>query len=184
MNLTKYDKQIIVTRVMTDVPRAYGADKLQEDCQKLIDANVRDHAPPPVAALWADKENTRYLAAGGTNIGYLGTESGWLCDVGSVRHLSTFGDEEVTAAFAADIQQCINKFVAENDRISEIHKQLTAAIAGVRTTKSFIATFPELEKYLPTEHKSCSTLPAIANVMAGLVTLGWPKDKDVLNLDA
>jgi hypothetical protein len=61
--------------------------------------------------------------------------------------------------------------------IEQTESGLENALKGIRTRKQFVEAFPELEKYAPSEHKSGSMLPAIANVVADLSKLGWPKNK-------
>ena len=61
-----------------------------------------------------------------------------------------------------------------NDR-DAMSRKLTAAFAGITTLKQALETFPEFKKYYPTEAEPTKNLPALANVMADLSKLGWPK---------
>lgn len=56
---------------------------------------------------------------------------------------------------------------------SDAFRKLETAVNGCRTRKQFIDTFPEFSNYAPSEHDKCNTLPAVANVAAELVQLGW-----------
>lgn len=53
------------------------------------------------------------------------------------------------------------------------------AIKGCRTRAQVLKMFPEFEKYLPSEAftpaSASAQLPALANVIADLTKLGWPK---------
>ncbi len=64
-----------------------------------------------------------------------------------------------------------------NDR-AEAERNLKAALAGMRTEEQVRKHFPELEKYLTAPETPSTNLPALANVMAGLAKLGWPKKKE------
>lgn len=50
---------------------------------------------------------------------------------------------------------------------------LEAAIHGCRTRKQFVDSFPEFSHHAPAEEAKCGTLPAISNVVADMVKLGW-----------
>lgn len=54
-----------------------------------------------------------------------------------------------------------------------IEGKLEGAIAPIRTRKQFINRFPEFSQHAPLEEGTCATLPAIANIVAELVKLGW-----------
>ena len=69
-----------------------------------------------------------------------------------------------------------------------LESQLQKALSGVSTTKALRAKMPEMEKYIriiegwkPPPVEPDRTLPVdtsiIANLMAKLVEMGWPKDK-------
>ena len=49
-------------------------------------------------------------------------------------------------------------------------------MATVFTVDKFFEAFPEFEKYLPSEAQPTKNLPALANVVADLSKLGWPKN--------
>lgn len=66
---------------------------------------------------------------------------------------------------------------AEFVALSQAREKLLAALTGIRTRKQFLEQFPELEKYAPADKGKPSFLPAVANVMADLSKLGFPKDK-------
>jgi len=50
-------------------------------------------------------------------------------------------------------------------------------VEGCSTLKQLQAALPECVKYMPTEDAPSKNLPALANVVADLVHLGWPKPK-------
>jgi hypothetical protein len=62
----------------------------------------------------------------------------------------------------------------EQDRLGA-ERKLFAAFEGINTLKQALTTFPEFKKYYPTEAEPTKNLPALANVMADLSKLGWPK---------
>lgn len=70
--------------------------------------------------------------------------------------------------------------VPNTDTCNALKAKLTAAIAACFTLKQAKERLPEFVKYLPTDRDSTGTsnLPAVANLVADLVQLGWPKDKE------
>ncbi len=64
----------------------------------------------------------------------------------------------------------------EDEAISAARCKLQGAIEGCTTRKALMTRLPEFEKYYPAEEAPMSkNLPALANVIADLSKLGWPK---------
>lgn len=68
--------------------------------------------------------------------------------------------------------------VAQNDARNAMRGKLEAIISRCSTLKVAKERLPEFEKYLPADRDGHGTtnLP-VANVVADLINLGWPKDK-------
>lgn len=67
------------------------------------------------------------------------------------------------------------KFQQEDAERIKAQRQLEAAIMGCNTLKQLKTLLPEFDKYYPTEQQPTKNLPALANVVADLTKLGWPK---------
>lgn len=185
MNLNKFHKQAIVAAVIADVPRTRKDPS--GDAQKIMDADIAKYAPKEIAAVWKDKALACYLDLDGDPIAAIATElKGTPRYCGPLQHVqvryprlhvvSAAGKEQFNALFA--------EMLEEAQAVKAASTALANAIFGIRTVKAFVNQFPELAKYAPAEPTMGTNLPAIANVMAGLATLGWPKGKEVVEVVA
>ena len=151
MNLDKYVKQSIVKAIMAELPRVDSEALRTEIQDKLVAA-----MSPECQALYTKAPNalaTRYV----TRVvdGYY-----------SVNFVSGDLTEE---AFAKIVKPYEEMYAHRADIETKLH----AAIAPIRTRKQFINRFPEFSQHVPAEEGTCATLPAIANIVADLVKLGW-----------
>lgn len=73
------------------------------------------------------------------------------------------------------IKALLKPYDDEDEAYDKAREQLEAAIKGCNTLNALKKAFPEFEKYLPTEAQPTKNLPALANVVADLSKLGWPK---------
>lgn len=177
MNLTKTHKEHIVHMVMQDTPRRHKLS-VQDRLQAVVDEAITKRGPKGVAHLWKDKEFGQYLHRTSTNAGYLRPKpnSGYEYNAPYVSFLFNHelpNDDPARAEIATILEDHLD----ECGKREQVRSQLSAALAGVRTRKQFIKQFPELEKYAPAEPGKDCTVPAIANVMAALSTMGWPGDE-------
>lgn len=176
MNLAKHHKEAIVAAVIADIPRARKDPP--GDAQKIMDADIAKFAPKEIAALWKDKALACYLDIGNDPISYFAINQRYSAKLYSVqvrfprKHtMSDAGKEAMKALY--------DELIGEAGAIAAAETALANSIAGLRTRKAFVAMFPELEKYAPPEPAMGTNLPAIANVMADLTKLGWPKGAEV-----
>lgn len=176
MNLTKFHKEAIVAAVIADIPRARKDP--HGDAQKIMDADIAQFAPKEIAAMWKDKALACYLDIGNDPISFFAIDRRYGTSLGHLRvqsprkhTMSDAGKEAMKALY--------DELIGEADAIAAAETALTNSIAGLRTRKAFVAMFPELEKYAPAEPTMGTNLPAIANVMADLTKLGWPKGAQV-----
>ena len=73
------------------------------------------------------------------------------------------------------LEKLVQPYKDADAAYSKAEASLTNAIKGCRTLAQLKKIFPEFEKYLPTEQQPTKNLPALANVVADLAKLGWPK---------
>lgn len=154
MNLTKFHKQAIVRAIMQDTPpldRAKWATEIKDAIVKAMSPEVRK--------LYKTKPHALRTAS----VPYTDMHRHW-GDGTIVGDVTAAQIKEITAPYA--------KIIEER---REMENKLTAAFEGIRTLKQAESTFPEFKKYYPTEAQPTKNLPALANVVADLSKLGWPK---------
>lgn len=154
MKFNKLTKQAIVRAIIQDIPPIDSearAKAIHEAIVKAMGPEVRKLFKTHPSAL--RKASVRYANPFRT----------WGSDV-------TVGD--VTED---QIKAIIAPYEKQEDERRAAEAKLSHAFAGINTRKQAMATFPEFEKYYPTEEEPTKNLPALANVMADLSKLGWPK---------
>jgi len=155
MNLTKLHKQAIVRAIMQDTP-APDRRKWAEE----IKAAIVKAMSPEVRKLYKTKPGALRTAS----VPYTNQYRTWGDDM-PVGDVTKDQIKEITAPYEKQV----------NER-REMESKLTAAFEGIRTLKQAETTFPEFKKYYPTEAQPTKNLPALANVVADLSKLGWPKN--------
>lgn len=173
MNLNKEHRAEIIRKVIADVPRKYK--NLHEELKKIVDADIMKFAPLSVQAVYENPETRRYLCITGS---FLGRIKSFCNDSDEAIYVNTISCHNLSKKSKEQADAILAKASAENNAIKEAKTTLQGALAGVKTLKQFKEMFPELEKYAPEEVTKSSNLPALANVMAGLSSLGWPKGDD------
>jgi hypothetical protein len=157
MKLTKYDKQAIVKAIMADVPKP-DKNKRRADLQTAIVKAMS----PAVRKVFRESPGalkTHYF----NDLVYDGMN--W-----STREI-VIGDVSEDK-----LKELIAPYKAEDEAIRSAKAKLEGAIEGCTTRKALMTRLPEFEKYYPAEDAPMSkNLPALANVMADLSKLGWPK---------
>lgn len=154
MKFNKLTKQAIVRAIIQDLP------PIDKEARALaINAAIVKAMSPEVRKMF----KTHPTALRTASVQYVNPFRVWGSDV-------TVGD--VTDTQLAEI--CKPYETEENER-RQAEGKLAAAFAGISTLKQALTTFPEFKKYYPTEAEPTKNLPALANVMADLSKLGWPK---------
>lgn len=179
MNLNKLHKKAIVAAVVADIPRKHGKEDVRVAIQKIMDANIIQLAPEAVAGAYKNLEARNFLLIHTTNPGYLrpSKDIGHIHGLSSIRYLGKiFGDDKEVSSVQSSINEICSAFIEENEKIDEAESNLRGAIEGIRTRARFVEMFPELEKYGPAASEKTYGVPALANVVSGLVKLGWPKN--------
>ena len=154
MKLTKLHKESIVRAIMQDTP---PIDKVKR-AEAILAAIVKAMSPE-VRKLYKVKPSAlRHATVPYTNI-----------------HRS-WGDEmPVGDVTREQIKEIVAPYEKQINERKEMENKLVGAFEGIRTLKQAETTFPEFKKYYPTEAQPTKNLPALANVVADLSKLGWPK---------
>jgi len=154
MKFTKLIKQSIVRAIIQDIP------PIDKEARALaINAAIVKAMSPEVRKLF----KTHPTALRTQSVAYTNPFRQWGNDV-------TVGD--VTDE---KIKEIIKPYEKQEEERRGAETRLSHAFAGINTLKQALATFPEFKKYYPTEAEPTKNLPALANVMADLSKLGWPK---------
>ena len=156
MKLNKYTKQAIVRAIMNDVPKP---DK------------TKRHAAVQAAIVKAMSPECRKVY--NKTPGALATQHvGDTTYDGCNWHTREVIKGDVSEA---QIKAVLKPYEEEDEAHREARAQLASAVDGCNTLNALKKAFPEFEKYLPTEAQPTKNLPALANVVADLSKLGWPK---------
>jgi phosphoglycolate phosphatase-like HAD superfamily hydrolase len=75
----------------------------------------------------------------------------------------------------ATVDELAQKYKDEDKKVSDARRSLQGAIEACSTYKQLMTRLPEFEKYYPKPDAPTANLPALANVVADLSKLGWPK---------
>jgi hypothetical protein len=154
MKLTKLHKQAIVRAIVQDTPPIDAEARALAITSAIVKA-----MSPEVRKMY--KSNPKALRT--ASVSYTNPYRSWGNDiiVGDVT------DEQ--------IKQIVEPYEKQVQERREVERKLTHAFEGINTLKQALATFPEFKKYYPTEEQPTKNLPALANVVADLSKLGWPK---------
>jgi hypothetical protein len=169
MKLTRADKDAFTSAVVQDIPKI----DYEEQYRKLVYEDAISQLPEKIQAIAKDVSLNRFLA---TRIvwgrGSLGTISVFAArESGEYKPSSTEVASKINALVRASREQ--------EDRLVETQRKVRGAIEPCTTLKMALERLPEFAKYLPEPRAKSVNLPAIANLVADLSTLGWPKDKTV-----
>lgn len=153
MKLTKYEKDAIVRAIMQDVPTKPD-HILKAEIQAAFVAGMSD----PIKKLYKTHPKalkTDHVASWDTGIAY--------------RVEFVVGD--------ADVEKATKPFKAQKEARDEARCKLSAAVMGCNTLAQLKKLLPEFISYFPSETEPTKNLPAVANMVADLSKLGWPKGK-------
>ena len=153
MKLTKSSKKAIVSAIMYDVPKYVpsfeeGVRKLQEEVVKAMS--------PEVHKMYKNRPNAlakEYIH------GYShGFDSTFYVIAGDV-----------------DMEPILEPYKVAHDERYAIRTKIEGIVEGCTTTTQLRKLLPEFDKYIPTDAEPTKNLPAVANVVADLTKMGWPK---------
>lgn len=153
MKLNTYTKEAIVRAIMNDVPKPDQA-KAKADIQ----AAAIKAMSPLVRKVYKEQPDAlcrHHVAAYNYDLDYS-------FDV-------VCGD--------VDMGPIMKPYTDAREQRRKARHQLEGAVKACSTLKQLQTTLPEFKKYFPTEEQPTKNLPALANVVADLSKLGWPKGK-------
>ena len=153
--VTKWDKQAIVKAIMADVPRV-DKDKRRKELQAAIVKLMS----PEARKLFNKTPNALRTY-----------------HVGEITYNGQWGSRDITIGDVTDtkVDELCAKYKEEDNARYDIERKLKGIVETCRTVKQLNDRLPEFKKYFPTVEKPVANLPAIANVVADLSKLGWPK---------
>jgi hypothetical protein len=155
MKLTKLHKEAIVRAIMNDVPKPDKAKRRME----VVKAIIKAMSP-----------ECRKV--------YLKTPSALATQyVGDLTYDGVYEHRQVPKGDvpATKIDEILKPYQEEDTAREHASRRLRLAIDGCSTLKQLQTALPEFKKYYPTEMEPTKNLPALANVVADLSKLGWPK---------
>lgn len=154
MKFNKFTKQAIVRAIIQDVPPIDSEARARAVKEAIVKA-----MSPEVRKLF----KTHPSALRTSSVRYANPFRTWGSD-------TVVGD--VTDKQIAEI---VKPFETQEEERKQAECKLSHAFSGINTLKQALTTFPEFKKYYPTEAEPTKNLQALANVMADLSKLGWPK---------
>lgn len=169
MKLTKLHREAFVRAVIQDLP--------QIDYEAMAHKFVREKA---IEALPA---KLRPVALDAKLNDYLTMETMWFdqhrTGISAVRVFGggRSGGFSLKAKDQATLDKIMGSAQHQREERSRMEERMSGVISACTTLKMAKTHLPEFEKYLPKETEKTNNLPAIANIVADLTKLGWPKDK-------
>lgn len=154
MKLNKLTKQAIVRAVIQDLP------PIDKEARALA---VKDAIVKAMSPEVRKMSKTHPNALRTASVAYADPHRHWGSDI-------VVGD--VTND---QLKAIIKPYETQEEERAQAEHKLRHAFEGINTLKQALTTFPEFKKYYPTEAEPTKNLPALANVMADLSKLGWPK---------
>lgn len=148
MKLTKYQKEAIVRAIFQDVPHAKSAD-IHAAVQKAIVAAMSPTCRRAYVACPKALRTTHTYAV-------------------------TFERDHIAFVIGdADFDAVLTPWVEARDTYFKARERLTQAVESCTTLKQLNEMLPEFAAYFPTEGAPTKNLPAVANLVADLMKLGW-----------
>ena len=159
MKIDKYVRQSIVRAIMADVPKP-DKTKRRADLQAAI-----------VKAMSPEVRTVYKRNPGALKTHYFG-------DLIYDSHDWKTRDLVVGDVTNAKLDELSKPYKDEDEAIHKAHNKLAGAIEGCTSRKALMTRLPEFEAYFPAEEAPLSkSVPALANMVADLSKLGWPKGK-------
>ena len=155
MKLNKFQKASIVKAIMNDVPKV---DKVKR--RLAVQAAIVKAMSPNVRKVFK------------SNPGALRTTY-----VGDVVEIDDYSSRSITVGDVTDkqLEEILKPYKAEDSAVYDAKRKLQSIVEGCSTLKQLQTLLPEFKQYMPTEAAPTKNLPAVANMVADLSKLGWPK---------
>jgi hypothetical protein len=157
MKLNKFQKASIVKAIMNDVP------KVDKTARRLaVQAAIVKAMSPNVRKVF--KECPGALATS---------------YVGDVVDTDSYSSRSITVGDVTEkqLEEILKPYKEEDNAVYDARRKLCAIVEGCSTLKQLQTLLPEFVDYMPTEAAPTKNLPAVANMVADLSKLGWPKGK-------
>lgn len=151
MKLTKYEKEAIIRAIMQDVPRTPD---------NVLKAEIQAAMVKAMSSTIQKLYKTHPKALRMESI------ASWVSGL-SYRTDFVVGD--------ADAESVMAPFEAKKKERDDAQTKLSAIVNGCSTLAQLKKLLPEFITYFPTETEPTKNLPAVANMVADLSKLGWPK---------
>jgi hypothetical protein len=89
------------------------------------------------------------------------------------------GTRDIIAGDVEDkaVEALLKPYKTEDDERYATKRKLQGIVEGCSTLKQLQTLMPEFKQYMPTEAAPTKNLPTVANMVADLSKLGWPKGK-------
>ena len=168
MKLTKLHREAFVRAVIQDLPQI----DYEAMAHKLVQEKAIEALPAKLRPVALDKELRTYLTTDTMWFNQHATGIG-NCAVFSGRggYFRLNDKDQIT------LDEIMASAQHQRDERKRMEERMAGVIAACTTVKMAKTHLPEFEKYLPKEVEKTNNLPAIANIVADLTKLGWPKDK-------
>lgn len=155
-SITKWDKQAIVKAIMADVPKV---DKVKRRAE--LQAAIVKRMSPECRKVY----NKTPSALRTQHMGDLTYDS---CNWSTREIVRGDVDEK-------EINELCKQYKEQDEKRYDIERKIKSAIESCRTLKQLNDRLPEFKDYFPKPEVTATNLPALANVVADLSKLGWPK---------
>lgn len=176
MRLTKYQREAFVRAVLNDVPKI----DYESAVRKLVSDDNLAHLPEKVKAIASDPNLRQYVR---TSWHHESISTPMRLTVGAVIIEGHERDWKPSPAAKQEIKAVMEKWAEQAWKLKELEGKVSRAIWSVTTIKQAKASLPEFAKYLPEEPEKGKSpnlpAPIIANLLADLSSVGWPKGKAV-----
>lgn len=161
MKLTKLTKEAIVRAIWNEVP------EVDHKARKVaIQAALVELFTPGVKALYKTQP-------GALKTVYCSSLAGSMVRSSDM----SYEDRHVTVADLTEeqIDSVLEPYTEKDRARGEARNKLVDLVMGCSTRNQLVKLLPECEKYLPAEAATDRSLPVVANVIADITKLGWPK---------
>ncbi len=156
MKLSKMTKEAIVRAIWNEVPEVdYKARK------EAIQAALVEMFASEVKAIYKKRPNALHK---GIYSGVFSYEMSY-----QERYLI------VADLTEEQINSVLDPYTEEDAARTRAKDKLKELVMGCSSRKQLVNLLPECEKYLPAEASTDRSLPVVANVIADMTKLGWPK---------
>lgn len=168
------------------MPKLQGLEKA---AQAIIDQDIAQHAPAPIASAWSKRDTRVYLASSTPSIfgrtwgDYDDTPRIYDLDIkhgdGIIKAVSspcvtTINAHGLSPISLAEIAMIKKEFYAEWAAVNEAVIAMVGLLNSFKTVESLVSTHPEFAPYAPASTPKSYPV-ALTGVVESLKALGWPQ---------